>query len=72
MMSPQGMTHNQVMLGAFFKLLLLYAVIEGFDERMKYQQWSLWNYVLTGGEMGMAVTDSVVRLLEVMKAAIER
>ncbi|MGP1504965.1 MAG: tRNA (guanosine(37)-N1)-methyltransferase TrmD [Eggerthia catenaformis] len=71
MMSPQGMTHNQSYakeLSLEKHLIIICGHYEGFDERIRNYvdvELSIGDYVLTGGEIGaMAVTDSVVRLLE--------
>ena len=71
MMTPQGKTYNQTISKELTKLehiILLCGHYEGFDERIRSivdLELSIGDYVLTGGEIpAMAVTDSIVRLLD--------
>ncbi len=70
-LSPQGKTVNQVMMASAAKedgLILLCGRYEGIDERIVElavdEEWSIGDYVLSGGELGaMVVIDSITRLL---------
>ena len=71
MLTPSGTEFNQQLAYDFSKkkhLILLCGHYEGFDERIKTivdRTISIGNYVLTGGEIpAMAITDSVVRLID--------
>jgi len=71
MMTPDGKTFNQKMARDFLKvkhLILLCGHYEGFDERIKNiidMEVSIGDFILTGGEIpAMAITDSVVRLID--------
>ena len=71
MLTPDGIKYNQVVAKSFTKykhIILLCGHYEGFDERIKTivdMEISIGDYVLTGGEIpAMAITDSVVRLLD--------
>ena len=70
-MSPRGRTYNQNIAHEYTKiddLLLLCGHYEGVDERVNDyvdELVSIGDYILTGGEIAaMAITDSVVRLLD--------
>jgi tRNA (guanine37-N1)-methyltransferase len=70
-LSPQGKRVNQSLLQATAKeegLILLCGRYEGIDERVITlevdEEWSLGDYVLSGGELGaMVVIDGITRLL---------
>lgn len=70
-LSPQGRTINQRAIGELAKnqaLILLCGRYEGIDERVIQQQideeWSIGDYVLTGGELpAMVLIDAVSRLI---------
>ena len=70
-MSPQGQQLNQTALTELAKreeLILVCGRYEGIDERLINTQideeWSLGDYVLSGGELAaMAIIDGVARLL---------
>lgn len=69
--SPRGSTYNETKAKEYAKLdhlILVCGHYEGVDERVnKYvdELLSIGDYVLTGGEIpAMAVSDSVIRLLE--------
>ena len=71
MMTPEGSKFTQKMAKEFLKinhLILLCGHYEGFDERIKNivdLEVSLGDFILTGGEIpAMAITDSVVRLID--------
>lgn len=71
MLTPEGKRFNQRMAKEFLNikhLILLCGHYEGFDERIKNivdLKVSIGDYILTGGEIpAMAITDSVVRLIE--------
>ncbi len=71
MMCPTGKTYNQQKareLAQKKQLIILCGHYEGFDERVKSlcdEIISIGDYILTGGEIpAMAVTDSVVRLID--------
>ena len=70
-LSPQGKRFNQAMARKVSQdkgLILLCGRYEGIDERVVAlevdEEWSLGDYVLSGGELGaMVVIDAVTRLL---------
>ncbi|MBI3273297.1 MAG: tRNA (guanosine(37)-N1)-methyltransferase TrmD [Planctomycetes bacterium] len=70
-LSPQGRRYDQALAREFARekaLLLLCGHYEGFDERIRlglpFEEVSIGDYVLTGGEIpAMAILDSVIRLL---------
>ena len=70
-MSPQGKTLNEPAVQDFVKydgLIVLCGRYEGVDERLiqKYvdQEWSIGDYVLSGGELpAMVLLDSIIRRL---------
>lgn len=70
-LSPQGKPLNQQAMGEFSSgrpLILLAGRYEGFDQRIIDQevdeQWSLGDYVLSGGELAaMVMIDAITRLL---------
>ncbi len=70
-LSPQGRPLNQQAIGELSTggpLVLLAGRYEGFDERIIEQevdeQWSLGDYVLSGGELAaMVMIDAITRLL---------
>lgn len=70
-LSPQGKRLNQALLRKESKegaLILLCGRYEGIDERVIElevdEEWSLGDYVLSGGELGaMVVIDGITRLL---------
>jgi len=71
MMTPEGKKYNQNMARDFLKikhLIILCGHYEGFDERIKSiidLEVSIGDFILTGGEIpAMAITDSVVRLID--------
>jgi len=71
LMTPQGSVYNQKKayeLTNFKHLILICGHYEGFDERIRTLadiEISLGDFILTGGEIAsMAITDSVVRLLD--------
>ena len=71
MMTPEGRRYNQSMAKEFLNikhLILLCGHYEGFDERIKNivdLEVSMGDFILTGGEIpAMAITDSVVRLID--------
>lgn len=71
LLTPQGKTYDQKKAFAYSKkthLILICGHYEGFDERIRSlcdEEISIGDYVLTGGEIpSMAITDSVVRLLD--------
>lgn len=71
LLTPQGVTYNQNLAYDLSKqkhLILICGHYEGFDERIRSLadiEISIGDYVLTGGEIpSMAITDSVVRLLD--------
>jgi len=68
---PQGKTYNEKMaidLKNYKHLIIVCGHYEGYDERIRNfvdLEISIGDYVLTGGEIpAMAITDSVVRLIE--------
>lgn len=71
MMTPDGECYNQSLakdLTKYSHIILLCGHYEGFDERIRSivdMEISIGDYILTGGEIpAMAITDSVVRLLD--------
>ena len=71
MMTPEGKRYTQSMAKEFLNikhLILLCGHYEGFDERIKNivnLEVSMGDFILTGGEIpAMAITDSVVRLID--------
>lgn len=70
-MSPQGKTLSEpavVQLAQYDGLIVLCGRYEGIDERLitRYvdQEWSIGDYVLTGGELpAMVILDSMIRRL---------
>lgn len=70
-MSPQGKTLNETAVQDFVQydgLIVLCGRYEGVDERLiqKYvdQEWSIGDYVLSGGELpAMVLLDSIIRRL---------
>lgn len=70
-MSPQGKTLNEPavkQLGQYDGLIVLCGRYEGIDERLiqRYvdQEWSIGDYVLSGGELpAMVLLDSLIRRL---------
>ena len=71
MLTPSGKVYKQseaVKLKEYKHLILLCGHYEGFDERIKTivdMEYSIGDYVLTGGELpAMVITDSIVRLIE--------
>ena len=70
-MSPQGKVMDQDAVGEFAEsdgLILVAGRYEGIDERLIEmevdEEWSIGDYVLSGGELAaMVVVDSVTRLL---------
>lgn len=71
MLTPEGKRFNQGMAKEFLNinhLILLCGHYEGFDERIKNivdLKVSMGDFILTGGEIpAMAITDSVVRLID--------
>ncbi len=71
LLTPDGKTYNQNMAKSLKNekhLIFICGHYEGFDDRIRLLadlEISLGNFVLTGGEIpSMAITDSVVRLLD--------
>ena len=71
LMSPRGRTYNQSVAHEYAKkdnILIVCGHYEGVDDRITNyvdELVSVGDYILTGGEIGaMAITDSVVRLLD--------
>lgn len=71
MLTPSGKVYKQseaVKLKEYKHIILLCGHYEGFDERIKTivdMEYSIGDYVLTGGELpAMVITDSIVRLIE--------
>lgn len=71
MLTPSGKVYKQneaVKLKEYKHLILLCGHYEGFDERIKTivdMEYSIGDYVLTGGELpAMVITDSIVRLID--------
>lgn len=70
-LSPQGRTLNQAAVGQLAqrpRLILVSGRYEGIDERLIAAQideeWSIGDYILSGGELAaMVLIDAVVRLL---------
>ncbi len=71
-LSPQGKTVNQAMMAEVANkeegLILLCGRYEGIDERIIElevdEEWSIGDYVLSGGELGaMVLIDAITRLL---------
>lgn len=70
-LSPQGRPFNQQAASEFAtrkSLILLAGRYEGVDERLINQEvdeeWSIGDYILTGGELGaMVMIDAITRLL---------
>lgn len=70
-LSPQGRTLNQAAVSQFAEpgnLILLSGRYEGIDERiiedLVDEQWSIGDYVLSGGELAaMVLVDTITRLL---------
>ncbi len=70
LLSPQGVTYNQIIAKKFSKykhLILICGHYEGFDERIINfvdEVISIGDYILTGGEIpAMIVADSCIRLV---------
>lgn len=71
LLSPQGRPYSQALARELAReqgLLLVCGHYEGFDERIRlglpFEEVSIGDYVLTGGEIpAMAILDSVIRLL---------
>ena len=71
MLTPSGNVYKQsdaVELKKYKHIILLCGHYEGFDERIKTivdMEYSIGDYVLTGGELpAMVITDSIVRLID--------
>lgn len=71
LLTPDGKTYNQETAETLKKckhLIFICGHYEGFDDRIRLladKEISIGNYILTGGEIpAMAITDSVVRLLD--------
>lgn len=71
LLTPDGKTYNQKIandLKNYKHLILICGHYEGFDDRIRLLvdlEISLGDFILTGGEIpAMAITDSVVRLLD--------
>lgn len=71
LMTPQGVKYNQkeaYSLTSKKHLIIICGHYEGFDERIRTLadiEYSIGDYVLTGGELpSMVITDSVTRLLD--------
>ncbi len=71
MLTPSGKVYNEKEahnLKKYNHIILLCGHYEGFDERIKTivdLEYSIGDYVLTGGELpAMVITDSVVRLID--------
>lgn len=71
MLTPSGKVYNEkeaYNLKKYNHIILLCGHYEGFDERIKTivdLEYSIGDYVLTGGELpAMVITDSVVRLID--------
>jgi tRNA (guanine37-N1)-methyltransferase len=69
-MSPQGRPFTQATawrLAAEKELIFICGHYEGFDERIRTladEEWSIGDYVLTGGELpAMVIIDSICRLI---------
>lgn len=68
--TPRGKTYRQsdaIKLSSFSGLIIICPHYEGYDERITKwvdKQFSIGNYILTGGEIpAMVIVDSVVRLI---------
>ena len=71
LMTPQGEVYNEkkaIELKDYKHLIIVCGHYEGYDERIREfvdLELSIGDYILTGGEIpAMAVTDSVVRLID--------
>ena len=71
MLTPSGKENKQseaVKIKEYKHIILICGHYEGFDERIKTivdMEYSIGDYVLTGGELpAMVITDSIVRLIE--------
>ena len=71
LLTPQGKTYNQkeaYSLASKKHLIIICGHYEGFDERIRLLadiEYSIGDYVLTGGELAsMVITDSVTRLID--------
>ena len=71
MLTPSGKVYKQneaVKLKEYKHIILLCGHYEGFDERIKTivdMEYSIGDYVLTGGELpAMVISDSIIRLIE--------
>lgn len=71
LLTPQGKTFNQKIAienRDINHLILICGHYEGFDKRLENyinDEWSIGDYVLTGGEIpAMVVCDSLIRLIE--------
>ena len=71
LMTPQGVKYNQKEAKTLLNkkhIIIICGHYEGFDERIRSLadiEYSIGDYVLTGGELpSMVITDSVVRLID--------
>lgn len=71
LLTPQGVTYNQkeaIKLKDKKHLIFICGHYEGFDERIRSlvdAEYSIGDYVLTGGELAsMVISDSIVRLID--------
>ena len=71
MLTPSGKVYNQkeaIKLKDYKHIILLCGHYEGFDERIKTivdVEYSIGDYVLTGGELpAMVISDSIIRLID--------
>lgn len=71
MLTPSGKVYKEteaINLTKYKHIILLCGHYEGFDERIKTKvdlEYSIGDYVLTGGELAsLVITDSVVRLID--------
>lgn len=71
LMTPQGVKYNQTEAKSLLNkkhIIIICGHYEGFDERIRSLadiEYSIGDYVLTGGELpSMVITDSVVRLID--------
>ena len=71
LMTPQGVKYNQKEAKSLLNkkhIIIICGHYEGFDERIRSLadiEYSIGDYVLTGGELpSMVITDSVVRLID--------
>ena len=71
MLTPSGKVYNQkeaIKLKDYKHIILLCGQYEGFDERIKTivdVEYSIGDYVLTGGELpAMVISDSIIRLID--------